>query len=70
MCTRDGGDLQAGLFVAAPVDVERYPVQGHGSDGVAQESKKLALRGQVWVLQFEGAERSRTIICQEQGVVT
>lgn len=37
VCTCDGSHLQARLFVAAPVDVKCYPVQGHGSDGVTQE---------------------------------
>lgn len=66
----DGGDLQAGLFDTAPVDIESYPVQGHGSDCVTQEFQKLALRGQVRILQLEGAERSRAVVHHEQGVVT
>lgn len=37
MRTCDGGDLQARLFVAAPVDVKCYAVHGHGSDCVTQE---------------------------------
>lgn len=37
VCSCDGGHLQAGLLVAAPVDVKSHPVQGHGSDGVTQE---------------------------------
>lgn len=54
--TRDGGHLQAVLFVAAPVDVIRYPVEGHGGDGVPHEFETLSLRGQDGALQFKGAE--------------
>lgn len=50
VCARGGGDLQAGLFGAAPVDVECYPVQRHGGDCVTHESENLAARGQDSVL--------------------
>lgn len=62
-------DLQTGLRAAAPVDAESHPVQGHGGDGVAQEFEVPSPGQHFRVLQLEGAQRIRAVVCQEQGVV-